>query len=456
MTVAESINKFVFSGIIAICGLVLAVTASAESNKELDYSTLNEQQFKSIIDIKNIYSEIDQFHKDGLITEIEAQGAKQYSLLRNQSQMTEPLELDMLQQYVALCMEDERCREHSLMDRFKGFFSFIHIVWFLASVLILVGIVAVTYRHLGFILRVLYPLKKLLRFFTSILSNIFSVLIPVLARILKTIPTLLYELFALFVALMVVYLAKFFEVHAQIYIAFIGNVLVMLVLSFIFRRYRVNIATFYKKHHAVLRHRPSSLLMLLASFVWIASTLMYQSQLLGFFTIGLLLFWLGFECIISPLVYSFGFRNRRSIIKGTLGAFLLLSLYISVTISKIQIPNYHYFEVGIQYLGTFVYFIGLLIASNKWACRYYRFNYVLLQAITISSGMLILYLGSVYEMLALRGVGGTFFALYLIEKVFEIPWNQKRAAWLILLLGVALFGIAQVVSLYPEYFFITE
>lgn len=435
--------------------ICMVSTVVAETKPVNVYSQLSDEQFEIIINIKNLFSEIDQYQNKGMLSIEQATGAKAYILLQQQSVMDTPLDHTKLKELATSCMQDEKCRKKTIMDRFSGIFSFIHIMWFIASILILVGLIAVLANYKKPILRTLRPVKLLLRKIFSLLASVFSVLLPILARFFRSIPELLYELLALSISIMVVYLAQFTSEPSQPYVAFMGNILAMIVLSIIFRRHRDALKGFYKKYYLVLRHRPNALLMLISCSVWAGSAILYNSQLLGFFSIAWLLSWLGFGFILTPLQYSVGFENRNSIVRGTFGAFLLLVFYISMSLSGIHIPYYANFETGIQYLGTFVFFIGLLISSSKWVCQYYKFNYIITQLVTIISGLSALYIGSLYEMPVLRGIGGTFFAIYLLEKQFEFPWNKKRAAWLLLLLGITLYAIANIVSVYPEYFFMS-
>ncbi len=134
----------------------------------------------------------------------------------------------------------------------------------------------------------------------------------------------------------------------------------------------------------------------------------------------------------------------------------MLATYVIVSIFELNIPYYENFESGIKYLGSFVFFIGLLISSSKWGCSYYKYNFWLLQAITITAGLAALYLGSIYELYVLRGIGGTFFGLYVIEKQLSFGWHKKRLALMLLTLGVLLFAIAQIITAYPEYFFMPQ
>lgn len=434
---------FMLLGFICLLNFSHAVSANTTAP---DYSQLNDEQFETLINIKKSFAEIEQLQQQGALNEQQAQGAKTYILLQQQALMEQPIATPTLQQLVLSCMQDERCREKSLMDRFRGLFSFVNIVWFIASILILYGLLLVLSAYKRAIYRVLRPIGKLFHAF-------FSVLLPKLAALLRRVPILIYEMLALLSTVLLVFAAKLVTITSQSYLAFIANILVMLVLSTIYRNHEKSINQFYIKHYKLLRHGPRTLLMALLCGFWAFTSIYFQSQLLGFFTIALLLFWLGFNVIITPLVYSFGFDERANIIKGTSGAFILLLIHVGITLSQVQLPYYTYFATGIQYPGAFVFYISLLIASNKWACKYYKFNYILMQVITISAGMAALYIGSIYTLPVLRGIGGTFFALYLIEKQFEIRWGKKRLAWLVLLLGISLYAIAHVVTLYPEYFF---
>ena len=56
-----------------------------------------------------------------------------------------------------------------------------------------------------------------------------------------------------------------------------------------------------------------------------------------------------------------------------------------------------------------------------------------MQAITIAAGIGAIFIGSVRDIPELLGIGGTFFALYLIEKPFEIRAKSVR--------GYAMIGL---------------
>ncbi len=446
-------NRFIICIASIMLGLNLHSTLAFAETSAVDYSQFTNEQFDTLTSIKKSFTEIEDFQTKGALTSGQANGAKAYILIQQQARMQDPIALPKLEQLVASCDSDERCRQKTLMDQFRGVFSFINIIWFIASVLILLGLLAVIVNYKRTVLRLLRPLHKLFKQILELIAGLLSVILPLLAKFLRSIPTFIYELIALAFSLLLVYSAQLFNIASQAYIAFMGSVLAMLILNIIFNRHRVEIGEFYQKYYVILRHRPHTLLMFLSTAIWAVPSVVYHSQLLGFFTIAIILTWLGFGLLVTPLSYAFGFRNRKTMIRGTVGAFVLLAVYVTLEITQLQFPYYKLFEPGIKYLGAFVFYCGLLISASKWSCKYYEFNYRNMQIITIAAGVLTLYIGSVYELSALRGIGGTFFALYLIEKQFEFPWSKKRAAWFLLLLGITLYAIAQTVSIYPEYFF---
>ncbi len=453
--------KIIFSYLLLLgCALILANPVfAAETEISNDYAQLNDDQFETLIEIKKSFTNIDQQIDNKTLTRIQAEGARIFILNHYQNQMEQPLPLEKLRELALSCMQDERCREKSIMDSFSGVFNFVNIMWFIASLLILLGIISVLVAYKKIVLRILEKIKRLIyklwQPIGKILYAIFSVVLPAAAKFLTSIPVLFYEFLSLLVTLTVIYLAQFSSEASQAYIAFIGNVLFTVVCTLLFYRNRRVIGEFYKKHTRYLPIRPSTLLMSIIVLVWALSTIFYPSQLLGFFTIALLLVWLGFGIILTSIVYSFRFRGRSNIIRGTLGAFVLLSTYVIVLIFELNIPYYDNFESGIKYLGSFVFYTGLLLSSSRWICRRYHFNFWLLQALSIIAGLAALYLGSVYELYFLRSIGGIFFALFLIVKQFDFRWRRRRLAWMLLILGVLLFAIAQVVTSYPEFFFMS-
>ncbi|MGK7929748.1 MAG: hypothetical protein AB4290_31650 [Spirulina sp.] len=200
-----------------------------------------------------------------------------------------------------------------------------------------------------------------------------------------------------------------------------------------------------------LRMTPYSLGCLLIFLTWSAIAILHQSSVIGFISAIALEAYLGFAIVVFPGVYSFGFTKRSLLPRAVISSLVLLVFYVTLHLSAIQLPYLAIFAPGVLFVGTFVYFLGLLIWSSKWYSDR-QIEYALLQPLTLASGAIALYLGAVSQIPQLQGIGGTFFFLYIIEKYFELPWGQKNVAWATLGLAILLFVSAWVMGQYPQYF----
>jgi len=194
-----------------------------------------------------------------------------------------------------------------------------------------------------------------------------------------------------------------------------------------------------------------SFLCLLMTILWSAIAIVYQSSAIGFIAIIALEAYFGFLIVASPGAYLFGFTSRSLLKRAVLSSLCLLIFYIAIRLSSIQLPYFAIFAPGVFFVGTFVYFLGLLIWSSKWFSKE-KSEYVILQPITIASGAIALYLGALEVIPQLQGIGGTFFFLYVIEKFFELPWSKRTIIWGTLGFSILLFISAWIMRQYPEYF----
>lgn len=172
--------------------------------------------------------------------------------------------------------------------------------------------------------------------------------------------------------------------------------------------------------------------------VWAAIALIFQNSTVGFITVGAFMGMLGFSFMVIPMGYAIGFQDDDALKRGTTAGFITLAAFVAIRISGTYVPYIHVFEAGALWLGSFVGFIGLLIASSRWYVN--RTAYVVMQVIAIAFGMVAIGIGSIFGISQLLGIGGTFFALYLIEKPFEIPAQSLTGYAAIGLVVAALVG----------------
>lgn len=190
----------------------------------------------------------------------------------------------------------------------------------------------------------------------------------------------------------------------------------------------------------------------LLTVVWGVVAVLYGSHVIGFFAVVSLLSALGFVMGMIPGVIYMGFDDEDFIPRTTISAGLITALWVALQISGKTDPRIDVFREGMMVWGTFVYFIGLLIWSSKWCCARNVLKYFILQLVTVASGCLALYLGSVFQLDFLLGIGGCVFYIYLLEKYYEIPWEGAGWAWSTLGLAGIIYGFAVFAKAHPTYF----
>lgn len=191
---------------------------------------------------------------------------------------------------------------------------------------------------------------------------------------------------------------------------------------------------------------------LILTVVYAGCALYYESSLLGFMTIIALEGLLGFTVVVAPLCIAMGFESDKVMPRATAASFGILSTYLITIITMGDFGPFKVFESGALFVGAFVYFLGLLIMSSYY---YEKANkYLLMQIITIVSGFAAFYIGSVFKIDSLLGVGGTFFSIYLLTKYIELPLKELGAAVSLLGAGLILFLFSLFAYNFPQYFFL--
>lgn len=196
------------------------------------------------------------------------------------------------------------------------------------------------------------------------------------------------------------------------------------------------------------------LLTMISLIVWIPTAIYYDTKLIGFICSIALESLLGFSVAVYPFCYVIGFDSEESLVKAGGASLIMICINVILSYFDKELKYLRPFQSGMLFMGTFVYFLMLLIISNKYFNYSRSFNlYLKTNFIAIVSGVLALFFGSIYPNLGyLQGVGGTFFMLILISKYSEINWSGSRAAWGLFGLGGILYAMALFINSYPQYF----
>ena len=187
--------------------------------------------------------------------------------------------------------------------------------------------------------------------------------------------------------------------------------------------------------------------------VWGATALLHSSSLIA--TLSLMALSLLTGSVIVPILGAAVFLEERFVPAIMLVALTLLAGYAGLEITGQRVAHLEQalevFKPGSLWIGTLVYFSGcLVLSSRRYQAGWARFS--VNQAVALGSGVLGLYVGSVFEIDAIRESSGSFLAFYLGSKLVDLPWKRELWAWGCLVLALALWGAASFMEAHPQYF----
>jgi hypothetical protein len=339
------------------------------------------------VEIKHSIMTIQELERQGIITHAEAEKSIAYYLAQASRVAGHPLTLNEI-----MATPDPTPQQLTPLQQFAGAIDFLRIILVLGCV-VTVGAVVYLFR---------YYVGKLL-------------------QLLKNVPVVVYEIVFYAASLGCGVWGWLLPEPMHSSFGLIGCLLLAGALGF------------SASHHRSLADafRFSGILFL----VWTIAALLLGSPIIGFIAVGALLSALGFSILVTPLCYGFGFRDETTIGRATTAAFAVLALFIGLRLLGALLPALAIFEFGALFLGSFVGYTGLLISSSRWYRE--KKNYWAFQVVTIIAGVGALFFGSVFRIDELQKIGGTFFILYCIEKIMEIPTRSKPAfALLFTIVGI--------------------
>ncbi|HLP92256.1 MAG TPA: hypothetical protein VK184_27155 [Nostocaceae cyanobacterium] len=412
-------------GILLCLVIVLTPPWPSSAFAQTHLPNLTNNQVQKLTEIKYNLSTIEDLENRGVINQGVAKTETEYYLNQAQTLINQQLTAEKLTNLLAK-YQNNSVNSPTTWQRITGLFNFVNILWILSIILLTIA--------LGF------------------LTAIY--LVPILAAI----PKVVYEVLIYLACVSAFALGLSFEQGISEFIALPGCLGLIIALSLTNYLHREELQSFYQKHNIEIFSFYSGWLFL----IWGGVAILYESSIIGFLAILALEVFLGFSVVAMPLSYFIGFTKREVVSTTTFVSFLLMVFYIGVNLTNTNINYLNIFAPGALFLGTFVYFIGLLIMSSKW--YYYesvwyaldnKWPYIYLQLLTVVSGVGALYIGSVWQISQLNGIGGTFFFLYLIEKYWEITWKNTQWVWSLLGLAIILYSASFIIKQYPQYFLLS-
>ncbi|CAF3398349.1 unnamed protein product [Rotaria sp. Silwood1] len=230
--------------------------------------------------------------------------------------------------------------------------------------------------------------------------------------ILVHIPAIYWEIFFYIISISLMIL------NHNSWLIFFGCLTFLATLSFTIKLH------FSRDRHAVLKA------CWICFFVWTIVAIYQQHREAGYLAVMALEASLGFIIFVGELIIVIGFHNEKVIPSATIASFILILigsiLHIQQRSNILTIP----FTRPLLFLGTFVYFIGLLILSSSLYTKQNagKLAALLLQIIAFCSGLATMFFGPMLEIPFIQAIGGTMFVIWLLEKYVEIaPWKNTIA-----------------------------
>jgi hypothetical protein len=221
--------------------------------------------------------------------------------------------------------------------------------------------------------------------------------------------------------------------------------------------------------------------------VWAPMAMLFASPFIGFFAVGALLAALGWNDVVLWAINELGARVHarfsQQLEHAALAGFVVLALFVSMRVLGGFVPLLAVFTLGTVFLGSVFGFGSLLLLSDRWHYRrsttsverregetddehtarweearrrernVHRKQFWGFQIVSIVAGIGALFFGSVLHISELQKIGGTFFVVYLLVKLAEIPTRSRLMfAWLVVGIGALTVGFCWFALAHAELF----
>jgi hypothetical protein len=174
---------------------------------------------------------------------------------------------------------------------------------------------------------------------------------------------------------------------------------------------------------------------------YIGCAIRSQSKMFGFMAVMCFMGLIGFNVFLGSNSFGFGYREKQVVPSATVTAMIVI--LGGVFLKYNHVIHSELFVDGMQWVGCFVFFIGVLIMSSSYWVGSYDVVYFNTQIIALVVFLVPLYYGHTWEIPAVSTMTGVFLVFYLASKYAEMASNMGVAAnmWCVLFLGlVSFFG----------------
>lgn len=362
--------------IVFLCALTLMLGASTAFGAENKYEP---EVMQKLFDCKYKIHALQDLAHDGVITKMQAETGINDYLKKAKEAAGHEITMNEI---LLLETPQTKTAELTALQKFAGYITMVNIFWVIG---ICLGVVCFGYLAIHYCAR--------------------------LIELFKEIPVIVYEFIFYLASIGFMIYGYSMDPGIGPYVSLTGCLGLAGAMTFTIsmRKIRADEAGFF----------------FILFVVYTIAALFLKSQLIGFASVIALMGALGFSAAVIPFGYAIGFKDDESLGRATAAAFVMLAAFVAMRVLGQNVQFFQYFERGALFMGSFVGFLGLLIASNRWCSR--EGTYLYRQLVVIVAGVLALVVGSIWQIGELQKIGGTFFVLYLVEKPFEIPVNEAKS-----------------------------
>ena len=190
---------------------------------------------------------------------------------------------------------------------------------------------------------------------------------------------------------------------------------------------------------------------------WAPIAILYQSRLIGFFTVASFFSFLGFTVVCRGLCWLVGYETEEIMQRASASSLLLMITFILIKLKVIIVSNMLLFEpfsTGVLTFGMIAFFLARLIISSRhyYPLQKYSFSdYFSSQLMMIGSLFIALLIGNIYQLAPLYNIGLTFTVLYIVEKIYETDLKEEYLVVILFLTSVAIYFISMYLRTHPDF-----
>lgn len=376
-------------------------------------SVINAQDnTSSLEDIYHALKTIDDLELRGVLSIQEALAQESYYLSQAETIIGEPVTRQELEAYLFA----------NSADNWWRFISFVNIIWVFASIIIVLSVALLFVRYV----------------------------VP----LLKMIPMFVYEIILYLACAGFIIGGLYVSAEVAQFVALPGVLGLAFTLTFSFgRRLKAKQEKILKGKRLKYDYIKNTVILenVILLVVWGLTAIVYESQLIGFLTVAVLVSTVTATRAIPAVLNSIGFENESISRELLVISFLLLLTYIIMEVYDV-VGIYWVFEVGVHWLGAYGYFAAVEWMASRWRKKQSPNAYIFWQIFAVLSGVLAIFVGQFFDVPALTEVGGTFLLIYILTKYFELPNWKQYWLWASLGLGILLYALALLINEFPQFF----